>query len=175
MKSIFRRLRGVFGNALAWAAAWFGASALVWIVASVFGVRDWLSSWDGLLQFSTEMAAVGFVMGGAFSAYLMRAFRNRRIEDLGVTRFTLGAATVTGLASIALIGAITWLQGWGWAAFRLDKLLVPIILPAVVLGGVTGFGSLKIAQRGMLEAGSGSLALDTAPERLPAEHQDGAP
>ena len=174
MKSIFRRLRGVFGNALAWAAAWFGASALVWIVASAFGVRDWLSSWENLLQFSTEVAAVGFVMGGAFSTYLMRVFRNRRIEDLDVTRFTLGAATITGLTSIALIATITWLQGWGWAAFRLDKLLVPIILPAIVLGGVTGFGSLKMAQRGMLEAGSGSQALDAAPERLLAERDDGA-
>lgn len=174
MKSIFRRLRGVLGNALAWAAAWFGASALVWIVASAFGVRDWLSSWEGLLQFSTEMAAVGLVMGGAFSAYLVRAFRNRRIEDLGLTRFTLGAALVTGLTSIALIGAITWLQGWGWSAFRLDKLLVPIILPAVVLGGVTGFGSLKMARRGLLEAGNTPNALGTATGRSLPERENGA-
>ena len=174
MKSFFRRLRGVLGNALAWAAAWFGASALVWILASVFVVRDWLSSWESLIQFSTEMAAAGFVMGGVFSAYLVRAFRNRRIEDLGLAKFTLGAALVTGLTSIALIGAITWLQGWGLGAFRLDKLLVPIILPAVVLGGVTGFGSLKMARRGLLEAGPTPDARGSATGRSLPEREDGA-
>lgn len=173
MKFIVRRLRGVLGNALAWAAAWFGASALAWVIAAAFGARHWLSSWEGLLQFSTEMAAVGFVMGGAFSAYLVGAFRNRRIEDLGLTRFTLGAGMVTGLVSVALIGAVTWLQGWGWGAFRLDKLLVPILLPAVVLGGMTGFGSLKMAQRGLLEAGTAPDALESAPGRSLEERDNG--
>ena len=69
-----------------------------------------------------------------------------------------------------MIGGIVIYQGWGWETFRLDKFFVPLLLPATILGGLTGLGSLKLAQRPRLASrtvedlpGSGAQRLQASP------------
>ena len=145
MKIIMRRLRGALGNALVWAAAWFAASVVMVVGLYLFGDHEWQTFARDLVKFSSEMAAIGFVTGAAFSLYLAGAYRHESLDDLSLVPFTLGASFVTLIVSIAVSGGITLFQGWGWETFRLDKLFVPILLPAAILGGITGFGSLRLA------------------------------
>jgi MFS family permease len=146
-RTILRRFRGALGNALVWAAAWFGASVVLVIGLYLLGNHEWQTFFRDLVRYSSEMSAIGFVTGGVFSLYLAGAYRHERVAELSVVQFTLGAGIVTLLVSIALIGGITVFQGWGWEAFRLDKLFIPVLLPAAILGGITGFGSLRLAKR----------------------------
>lgn len=170
MRMLTRRLRGALGNALVWAAVWLGASAPLVVGLYLFGNHEWHTFLRDLVKFSTEMGAIGFVTGGVFSLYLAGAYRDERLNDLSAVQFTLGAGCVTLIVSIAVIGGIVIYQGWGWETFRLDKFFVPLLLPATILGGLTGLGSLKLAQRPRLASrtvedlpGSGSQHLQASP------------
>ncbi len=124
MKTILKRIRGAVGNALVWGAGWFGVTLALLSILHVTGSSP-LPSWEWVLRGATSMGATGFLTGGAFSAFLSFAYRDRRLLDINVSWFALGGAVVAGvggavIANGALLGAI--------------------------FGGVTAAGTIKLAK-----------------------------
>lgn len=150
MKRFVRRLRGALGNALVWAVGWFGAGFLLITAINIFGIgtfrRYTTFALLDALRYATSMAVVGFVTGGAFSMYVAAAFRNQQLQDVSPGRFALGGALVAVLLSLGLIGIIT-----GFEVFLLEDLVIPIVMPAI-LGGATGYASIKLAKRALPSA-----------------------
>ncbi len=147
MRLILRRLRGALGNAVTWAVAWFGTGFLFITAVNVLKLgffRQYVGfSLSSALEYAATMAVVGFVTGGAFSLYVATAFRDKRLQDLSPARFALGGGLVAVLLSLGVLGVVT-----GFDVFLLKDLIWPILLPAV-LGSVTGYGSIKLAQKAL--------------------------
>ena len=164
MRLIFRRLRGAVGTALAWAAAWFGAGFLFITAINVFQLGAFrryttFSLWDAL-EYGMTMATVGFVTGGAFSLYVIAAFRDKRLEDISPTRFALGGGLVAVLLSLGVIGVVS-----GFEVFLLQDLFWPIVLPAF-LGSLTGYSSISIARKALPAARATTGELGSAADGL---------
>ena len=146
MRTLLRRIRGALGTALTWGAMWFGATFA--LLAVVFFLADGrvVPFWEllpSMVLLSGWNALVGFITGGAFAAYIAGNFRGRRIEDLSPGRFAVGGSLIAVPLTLvvviwAKVGAISELP-------LLQDLFMPMLLSAV-LGGFTGFGSLKLAQ-----------------------------
>jgi hypothetical protein len=141
MKTILKRLRGAIGNAVIWGAAWFGITLALLSILYVAGDSP-LMSWELVLRGASSMGATGFLAGGAFSAFLGFAYRDRSLLDINIGWFALGGAVVAGvggavIANGALLGAI--------------------------FGGVTAAGTIKLAKR------ASRRLSDSALEELSAE------
>lgn len=146
IKGIFRRIRGAIGNALVWAAGW-AAGSLVLSTLSFFVIAPPVSFLPFALVAAVNSAALGFLGGGAFSVYLGIVGRNKRLEELNATRFGLGGAVVAG----AFVPVFTTLLfGVGGLSMPLAA-TVTMTGMAALMGGVTAFGTIKIAQRGARE------------------------
>lgn len=149
MKNILRRLRGALGNALVWGGMWFVGTLVLYagLIALAGNGRpltvDLLST---LLMVCGIHGVVGFITGGAFSAYVAGTFRGRRIEDLSPARFALGGALVA--IPIRILFRI-WLRfESGWGMLPLHEVTRPMVI-AAVFGGLTGYGTAKLAQKAM--------------------------
>ena len=153
MKNILRRLRGALGNALIWGGVWSGATFTVWAGSMIlYNVPLSLGVLTGAIAFSAFQGAIGFVTGGAFSAYVAGTFRERRIEDLSPGRFALGGALVAIPFALLLQIWTSSVLGFEW--IFMSQLITPA-LSSAALGGLTGYGTAKLAQR---ELGPGARA-----------------
>jgi hypothetical protein len=76
MKSFLRRLRGIIGTGLTWAAGFVGISVVRFVL---FGVP-----WEAFPELATQWAILGFVTGGAFAGILSLTERSRTLEDLSL-------------------------------------------------------------------------------------------
>ena len=166
MKRILRRIRGTLGTALVWGAMWFGGTFVLAAGYILFegGPGEFFAARAvaALLIVSTQGAVVGFVTGGAFSAYIAFTFRDQAIEDLSQARFavwgslvavslTLVAGTLLGLAEV---GKLPFLSDLTWA-----------VLFAATFGGLTGYGTAKLAQNA-LGPGDSPDELESGSEQL---------
>ncbi|MDP2482304.1 MAG: hypothetical protein Q8W45_03395 [Candidatus Palauibacterales bacterium] len=152
MKKVLRRLRGALGNALVWAVGWFGVGFVLLAGIYLFDGRTYWSLFlSNALSFATTMAVTGLVTGGAFSAYIAASFQEDRLEDLSPARFALGGGLVALLTALVFVVGYAAIAGVGLPL--LDSLVFPLITSAA-LGTITGFSSLKLAQRSLLGAGS---------------------
>jgi hypothetical protein len=114
-----RRVRGVVGTALAWAAAW----AIPGLLA---GVPLWILA--------------GAISGAGFAVVFATAERQRRLEDLSLKRMAawgaLGAVVSAALATPLLVvltgGALE---------------IVPFLAAVTVLGAGSAVGTVAIAKR----------------------------
>ncbi len=166
MRRVLRRLRGALGNALVWAVGWFAAGfALIAGLYLFDGGQYWSRFLADAMSFATTLGAIGFVTGGAFSAYIAATFRERRLEELSATRFGVGGALVALLLTLVIGSGFAAIEGVGLPL--LDVLIFPLVTSAT-LGAITGFGSLKLAQRTLLEPGADRGMLDSGPDRLGA-------
>ncbi len=163
MKTIFRRLRGALGNALVWGTGWFMAAYGLFTGYALLSSRtplSWVFSFMAFLG-AVRIGVVGALTGALFSAYVAANFRHRKLQDISAGRFALGAGLVTALPFlvISLWGNLTT----GWPFFLRDA-LEPLLYYAPI-GVITGYGSLKLAKRGLPpgrheaepEAGDGAL------------------
>lgn len=95
MKRLLRRIRGIIGTGLTWAAAWIGLGAGIGALAGyplTYLVRIALSNSVG-----------GFIAGSAFAVILSIAERKRTLADLSLKRVALwGAAGGLLVTSIPL-------------------------------------------------------------------------
>lgn len=149
MNEKLRKVRAVVVNALFWGTAWFGIGlGLILIPRFLSGAPVHLLA----ALFEAFFAAVfGFFLGGAFSLYLIRAFRHSRVEQISAARFALGGALVTMLSVLAIGYILNFEQ-------MTDEVLVqPLqlygsILQALAfaggLGGLTAWSTLKLARAG---------------------------
>ena len=164
MKRTLRRLRGALGNALVWAAAWFGAGLVLITGIYLFRLGPSGTFWElflsNALSYATTMAVVGFVTGGAFSMYVAAVYRDKRLQDLSPCRFALGGGLVAVLLTLAAIGVMT-----GFDVLLLGDLTAPILISAT-LGSITGFGSIKMAPRALPTAGVPAAELESGSEHL---------
>lgn len=143
---VLRRLRGAFGTALTWAIGWFAAGLVVVTASNLFnlGFREYLDfSVARALEYAGTVAAVGFLTGLVFSLYVAAAFRGRSLENLRPAVLTLGGA---GVAAAFYLGWLTVFGGL--AALDSAGLLLSIAMPAA-LGGLTAYGSIRVAQRAL--------------------------
>lgn len=147
MKTIVRRLRGALGNALVWGAGWFVAAYGLFTGYAILSPRtpvSWVLSMMALFG-AVRIGLMGALMGGLFSVYLAANFRHQRLEDIGAGSFALGAGLVTALPFLVLILISQLTTG---EPFFLRDALEPLIYP-VAVGTITGYGTIKLAQRGL--------------------------
>ena len=177
MKQMLRRLRGIFGSAVAWGSAWF-AGGLVFFLTFVLIETARRSRWDlwgtpeawyGLLWYAGSTAVVGAITGGAFAAYIAANFRNKRLQDLSPIRFALGGGLVTILLRLLLVATETL----GAGHYHLYHISLGWVWPSLavfgVAGAATGFASIKLAQRGQLTEGEEAGRLEAESMTLIAE------
>jgi LytS/YehU family sensor histidine kinase len=159
MKLLLRRLRGALGNALVWGVGWFAAGlALILGLALIPPVTplEW-GFWRYALGGAASIATVGAITGGAFSAYVAATYRDKRLGDLNPARFAVWGGVVSIMMALVIVSLLNADSGW---PLRLAE-VIPTILISGTLGGLTGFGSIRMAQRGLLAEG------DQAPELKP--------
>jgi len=156
VRGLLKRLRGAIGNALVWAVAWAGGVAAFLLVYSLFlDLTPGAHPWRGIDKIAGLFGGMGFLCGGAFSLYLGVIGRNKRLDELGAIRYGLRGAIAAGL--ILPIFAFV-VHGPGGFEFWLVTFLESAI--AIVLGGISAFGTVKLAQgsdRILVEASLGEL------------------
>ena len=153
---ILRRLRGAFGTAMTWAIGWFAAGLVVITASNLFnlGFREYPDfSVARALEYAGTVAAVGFLTGLAFSLYVAAAFRGRSLENLRPAALALGGAAVAAAFYVGWLAAFGGLPALGSAG-----LLLSIAVPAAP-GGLTAFGSIRVARRALPAAAAAGRML----------------
>ena len=141
MKKWLRRIRGLLGTALIWAAGWAGIGALLSLV-----VPGW-TLWAAL-----PVGFAGLYTGAAFALMLSITERKRTLAELSLPK-----VAVLGSAMAVLV--LWWLMGSGtplgvWLSY---------LAVAGVLGGASAAGNVAIAKtagRGELSDGAGAAQIE---------------
>ena len=98
MKKWLKRIRGAVGMGLTWAAAWFGAGAILGLV--FFGAAINVELFANALLF----AVMGFIGGTTFSGVLGLTEGRRRFDELSLSRFAALGAVGGTFVSILMLG-----------------------------------------------------------------------
>ncbi len=155
MKKWLRRIRGVLGTSLTWAAAWFGAGMIFLSGLLVFGVAPVGIGLAAVIANSVLLAVAGLIGGGIFSTVLGITEGRRRFDQMSLPRFA-GWGALGGL----LLSALVLSTGGSGGTF---PILGQVILGSVVtlMGAGSAAGSLALARkaenRELLEAGEEAL------------------
>jgi len=154
MDSPSRTARGAFGTAITWAAGWFLVALPILVVAQLVLGLDLTNPWIWAILTSTRIGFTGFLTGGAFSAFLRLAFRDRDVLSLKAGPLSIGGALAAAVASlpVALLSPIMW----GWSVTTAG--FVAGAAAAAVLGGATAFSTIRIAQRAARELAAPTTA-----------------
>jgi hypothetical protein len=143
---ILKRLRGLFGTALAWSAGWslvgLALGALAWLTGAIPGFG--LAALAGVV---VRWAALGAAGGTGFAAILAIAERRvESVEELKVDRAARWGALGGAVLPIVLLGTF-WAAHPG--AFIFGVLFIPV-------GSGLAWGSarwsLRLAQRASVSA-----------------------
>ena len=143
MKRWLRRIRGVLGTGLTWAAGWSGV-AFILSLLGFFGTA-------GSVQFYFVLAAlwgvVGFVGGSIFSMVLAIAERRRTFDEMSLPRIASWGA----LGGVLL--AIPWVTGAGPPPTLGEIVGTGVVM--ALMGAGSAAGSLALARRAdpLLESG----------------------
>ena len=150
MRGFLRRIRGIIGTGLTWAAGFVGISVVRF---ALFGVP-----WEAFPELATQRAILGFVTGGTFAGILSLTEGRRTLEDLSLRRIALWGA-VGGFLITSGLGFFYGLAPW-WFFVEIS-----------LLSAGFSSGSVAIARRSdtKLIEGEGesvrSLEEETDPER----------
>lgn len=153
MRTFLRRVKGAAVNALAWGFVWFwlgiGVSLFFRLPGGFAG--DTVSLLLQTLMAGFAAGIFGAAIGGGFSLFIATNFRHQRVESLSAWRFALGGGLVTA-AAVLLTTYATGPNG------LIDQALVDPamfygtlaiqMLVAGAVGGLTAFGTIRLAQRG---------------------------
>ena len=150
--TLFRRLRGAFGNAIVWAGGWFIAALAVFATVRVLGGFPDTSLAEGL-ETAVKFGIVGGIAGAAFSSVIRLLYHGRRLSEISWVRFGIGGAIVTGVFMPLFFQTMNLLSGDGLVPWTL--VLDDAVLTAV-FGGAAAAVSLKIAQHAVSELPAGT-------------------
>lgn len=154
MRGILRRLRGAIGNAVVWAGSWFvGAFGLA---ATLYAVVDLpMPFWTFTLGVAQNVAAMGFLTGGAFSLYLGIAGRRKTLAELRPVRFGVWGGLIAGLLVPGTYLAMNLAVGVPLS------LMTPSLIAAAgvsaLFGSVTAYATIRIAQSAPAELTGGEV------------------
>ena len=128
MERILRRIRGIIGTGLTWAAAWIGLGAGLGALAGF--------PLGSLFRLALSNSVGGFIAGASFALILSLAERKRTLEDLSLKRVAMwgavGGLVVTSIP-LAFGAPLAFLMG-----------------PLVINGGIgaaLASGSVAMAKR----------------------------
>src|SRR3954469_8348298 len=138
----FRRIRGVFGNAVVFAVGWTVGAFTLWLVLRQARIVPHLSILSGV-GIAVRFGVMGFITGAIFPGVMILAYRGRRLSEIGWVRFGIVGGIVTGLFVPTFMEVMNVLSGGGGVPMRLIRL--DIVL-AAGLGAVMAAFSLKLAQ-----------------------------
>ncbi|HKP29302.1 MAG TPA: hypothetical protein VJU15_07855 [Gemmatimonadales bacterium] len=148
MTGWLRRIRGMIGTGLTWAVGW-AIGGLFIGVSSI--LLPWLP-WDGFFRiFDAPLPALavpGFFAGMLFSVVLGIAGRNRRFEDLSLSRFAVWGG-VGGLL-LSLLPAVLVLLGLAsteGGRLGIGQFTAVIVIPLTLLSSASAAGSLVLARK----------------------------
>lgn len=128
MNRILRRIRGVVGTGLTWAATWVGLGAGIGALAGL--------NLQFILQIALGNSVSGFLAGGAFAVILSVAERNHSLEELSLKRVGLWGAV--GAAALSLLPLAYGVP--------VGYLLGPILINGAIGAGMAA-GSVALARR----------------------------
>ena len=139
MKGLLRRLRGIIGTGLTWAAG------CVAIMGGVTAVGGWLqipmAQWGVFFSQIPIYATFGFIMGSGFAGILSLIERHKRLADLSLPRVALWG----GFGGIVLLGGVSLVYG-------LPNLVSWLVITFLSAGFASGSVALaKRADRKLIE------------------------
>ena len=159
MKKWLKRIRGVLGTALSWAAAWSPIGAIWALLPGVSPVGG-----PGVLElvvsFVAQYAAMGFVGGAAFSLVLGITEGRRRFDQMSLLRFAAWGALGGLLLSVfkntlghfllGLLGSV------GVPSFTITNVISAGVVTLMAAGSAAGSLALarKSEDRELLDAGA---------------------
>ena len=144
MSKLWQRVRGAIGNALVWSAGWLLAGVAIISVLYPLGFTAGRTFLEAVGAAASSSAVLGFLAGGAFSIYLGSIGRRRRLHELraGPTAVVAGLLAAVSVPLFRL--GLQALFGLSFIV-PIEALLITSVLTGV-LGGVTAFGTIKVAQ-----------------------------
>ncbi len=143
LRGLLRRLRGALGTAVVWAVGWAGASVVVTSVLQLLGIgTTGLPFWQFAIVVAQNFAGFGFLCGGAFSLFLGVAGRKKSLEELNAGLFGAGGAVVAGIFLPVFTMVVNGLGGSPTPMAAVASMSGI----AATLGGLTAFGTIKLAQ-----------------------------
>ncbi len=149
MKKWLKRIRGVLGMGLTWAAGWFGVGVIFLSALLVFGTPPVGTGLAEVVANSVLLAVAGFIGGAAFSGVLGIAERRRRFDQMSLPRFASWGALGGFLMSMLVLST-------GQGSFSL--VTVVLVSGLTLLGAGSAAGSLALARmaddRELLEDGA---------------------
>lgn len=95
MRGFLRRIRGIMGTGLTWAAGFVGFFSVVQV--ALVGLP-----WEIFPDLAIRWALYGFVVGGSFAGILSLTERHRKLEDLSLRRVALWGAAGGLLVTIGM-------------------------------------------------------------------------
>jgi hypothetical protein len=137
------RLRAIFKNAVVWGAGW---GVIGTAVAGVMRLTDHIPPLHALLDgigMGVRIGIVGGIVGAAFAAFISIAYRSKRLSEINWIRFGVGGLLFAGIFLPVFLEVMNLLSGGGLVPWHLidgDTLM------AMVFGGVTAAGTIRIAQ-----------------------------
>jgi hypothetical protein len=163
MKKWLRRLRGVLGMGVTWAAGWSVVGTFLWWTLDVLLLGATTAGpLTVLTTFLATFGVIGFVSGSIFSVVLGLAEGRRRFDQLSLPRFATWGALGSALLCLAVLAAESWQMP------GTELVLLGFI---TLMGAGSAAGSLALARkdddRGLLAASEEVSEIGlTAHERL---------
>jgi len=164
MKSILRRIRGAFGNAVVWGVAWFTGALAVYGGLSLFGVVGY--GFGMVIEAAVNLGIIGAIAGVGFSGFIRWRYRAMSLTEIRPRAFALAGGLASGVLVPAFVVTGRFLTGA--PALELGALAVSGLV-AAVLGGGTAGASLLAAQSSAAELPAAIQA--RVPELAPAKDE----
>ena len=151
MRGFLRRIRGIIGTGLTWAAGFVGISVVRF---ALFGVP-----WEAFPELATQWGILGFVTGGTFAGILSLTERRRTLGDLSLTRIALWGA-VGGFLITSGLGFFYGMAPW-WFFVEISLLSAGFSSGSVALARRSGTKLIEGEEKSVR-----SLQEDPEPERI---------
>lgn len=152
MKSLLRKLRGIVGTGVTWAAAWSVAGTLLQAGLHLFG----LTRPPDLVAAPVMWGLMGFYGGSAFGALLSLAEGRKTVEKLRIGRVAIWGL-IAGLAIPVVYELLRGdLHGLSLVTYAFESLIVAP-LSAISAGGMTAVA--QRASRRQLGSGEGAAVV----------------
>ena len=143
VEKIVRRLGGAARIAAAWGVAWFALAFVVIVAFRAIGfvVPPRVTVLDAI-GMAIKVGVMGGLTGGAFSLFISRFYRGRRLSEISWARFGIGGAIVAGLFVPGFLQLANLLTGGELVPF--DAIRGDTIV-ATAFGGIAA--AMWLAQR----------------------------